>query len=93
MANVREDLTAEELDAILNAERSDKNNTTSNTSIKNKLSNDSSIGFYKDKNRKFLTYFMTDNDDPEIQILVSNANLVFGYSTEIITSTPSTLKE
>ena len=64
------------MEVTFNVERSDKNDTSGNTSINNESLNDSLIGFYNSKKREFLTYFIPDNNQ-ESQILVSNANVVF----------------
>ena len=70
VANGREDLTAEKLDEMFNAERSDENNVSGNTSIYNESLNDSSIGLYDGQKGKFLTYFVPDNN-PEARVLQS----------------------
>ena len=64
------------MEVTFNVERSDKNDTSGNTSIHNESLNDSLTGFYNSKKREFLTYFIPDNNQ-ESQILVSNANVVF----------------
>ena len=92
VTNGREDLTAEELDEMFNVEKSDESNASGNTSINNESLNDSLIGLYNDQKGKFLTYFIADNN-PETRVLVSNANVVFSNSTEIITSTASAQEE
>ena len=77
---------------MFNVEKSDENNAGGNTSINNESLNDSSIELYNDQKGKFLTYFIADNN-PETRVLVSNANVVFSNSTEIITSTAPAQEE
>ena len=89
--NSKEDLSAEQLDELFNVERNKENAALEDTSVEIKISDKSSRGFYQGEKGTFVTYFIP-NRDQNVDILISNTNLVNHEITEATTISTPTLK-